>query len=303
MFQRRSRIIRDLRSLHVSRTLPTLRRAAVGIACLVLLGANARVSPAQAADLQAARREITQADDFRVRLGAALLIGRTKPPDGRTLLEKALSDPHPAVRAAAAAALGSYGDAAAIPALEQHLETEGAASVRTQIESSLVVLRGSAGKSVKGTKYIVQLGSMRNASSVSGARGDQLGQVLRAAARERAASVPGAFVAADPQTAARRGLEQHIPVLVIDGTLVRMAQQSQANGTVGFSAQVDFSVRKVPEHSLRASLTGNAMSIGTARSLVSEQRIAALQDQAVDGAVESALRNADRGFSQALQVQ
>ncbi|WP_394837736.1 HEAT repeat domain-containing protein [Pendulispora rubella] len=259
------------------------------------------MSPAQ--DLAAARREITKADDFRVRLGAALVIGRTKPPDGRQLLEKALSDPHPAVRAAAAAALGSYGDAAAIPALEQHLATEGAASVRTQLEGSLSTLRGGGGgKAAKGSaKYVLQLGSMRVASGVGGPRGDQLGQVLRSAARERAASVPGAVLAPDPQTAARRASEQHVPVLVIDGTLVRMSQQAQANGTVGFSAQVDFSVRKVPEHSLRASLTGNAMSIGTARSLVNEQRVYALQDQAVDGAVESAMRNADRGFSQALQ--
>ncbi|WP_394848243.1 HEAT repeat domain-containing protein [Pendulispora brunnea] len=274
----------------------------MGLTSLLLLTANVHVSPAQ--DLAAARREITKADDFRVRLGAALVIGRTKPPDGRQLLEKALSDPHPAVRAAAAAALGSYGDAAAIPALEQHLETEGAASVRTQLEGSLATLRGGGGggKAAKGSaKYVLQLGSMRNASGVGGSRGDQLGQVLRSAARERAASVPGAFLAPDPQTAARRASEQHVPVLVIDGTLVRMTQQTQANGTVGFSAQVDFSVRKVPEHSLRASLTGNAMSIGTARSLVNEQRVFALQDQAVDGAVESAMRNADRGFSQALQ--
>ncbi|WP_394826929.1 HEAT repeat domain-containing protein [Pendulispora albinea] len=295
-----------IRGLSSVPSLPSSSRMArwvtAAMVCLFLLGVNARVSPAQ--DLQSARREITKADDFRVRLGAALLIGRTKPPDGRALLEKALSDPHPAVRAAAAAALGSYNDTGAIPALEQHLATEGTPSVRTQIESSLNVLRVAAsgkGGGSKGTKYIVQLGSMRTASGVGGARGDQLGQVLRAAARERAASVPGAFVAPDPQTAARRGLEQHLPVLVIDGTLVRMSQQSQNNGTVGFSAQVDFSVRKVPEHSLRASLTGNAMSIGTARSLGSERNIAALQDQAVDGAVESAMRNADRGFTQALQ--
>jgi len=272
--------------------------------CLLLLVASVQQAPAQ--DVQAARREITKADDFRVRLGAALLIGRTKPPDGRALLEKALSDPHPAVRAAAAAALGSYGDAGAVPALEAHLETEGTQSVRSQIEGALATLRGGAGPSAGKSggakaKYIVQLGSMRSASGVGGTRGDQLSQVLRSAARERASSVPGVFVATDPQTAAQRATEQHVPVLVIDGTLVRMAQQSQANGTVGFSAQVDFSVRKIPEHVLRASLTGNAMSIGTARSLVNEQRVAALQDQAVDGAVESAMRNADRGFSQALQ--
>jgi len=191
-----------------------------------------RISPAQdAQDVRSARREILKADDFRVRLAAALIIGRTKPPDGLQLLEKALSDPHPAVRAAAAAALGSYGDPAAVPALQQHLETEGTQSVRAQLERSIASLRGGGSggphASQAGTKYIVQLGSMRN---LSGVRGSELGQVLRSAARDRAASVAGAVVAADPQAAAKRGIEEHVPVLVLDGTVVRMAQQPQGNG-------------------------------------------------------------------------
>jgi hypothetical protein len=79
-----------------------------------------------------------------------------------------------------------------------------------------------------------------------------------------------------------------------------MSQQSQSNGNVAFSAQVEFSLRKVPEHTLKASLTGAATSIGTATSLTTASRVNALQDQAVNGAVESAMRNADMGLSAAV---
>jgi hypothetical protein len=267
-----------------------------------MVGGSAGVSPAQ--DLERARKEISSASDFRVRLAAALVIGRTKPSDGRVLLEKALDDPHPAVRAAAAAALGTYGDAGAVSALERHLQTEGTSSVRTQLQASLDKLRGGGGGGSGGgghvaghTKFVVQLGNMRNLTSV---RGAELGAVLRSSAEEKAQSIPGAVVVGDAQGAARKSSEHGVPVLVLDGSLVRLAEQAQGNGTVGFNARVEFSVRKAPEQTLKASMSGAATSIGTASSLVNQRHVSQLQDQAVDGAVESAMRGADRGFLQAV---
>lgn len=228
-------------------------------------------------------------------MAAALALGKAKPSDARALLEKALSDPHPAVRTAAAVALKALGDPAAVPALESHLAREGSGSVKSQMKASLDALKGGGAPAVQApaAKYLVQLGAMRNLTSV---RGDQLGQVLRSAARQRAASIPGAVLADDAAAASLAG----VPTLVLDGSVLQLSQ-SRANGNVTFSAQVEFSVRKVPEHVLRATLTGAATTLGTQISLNGNQaKVSALQDQAVDGAVQSAMRGAGSGLNAAL---
>jgi hypothetical protein len=274
------------------------RRGIEVVACIALICVTASISPAQ--DANTAKRDLSSADDFRVRVEAALVLGKAHGPDARGALEKALSDPHPAVRAASAAALRSQGDAAAIPALERHFASEGSGAVKSQIRTSIDSLRGGGGGNgnsanngnAAGPKYVVQLGAMKNLTNV---RGEQLSQVMRSAARQRAASIPGAVLNEGGQMPAG-----HVPVVVLDGSLLRMSQQSQSNGNVAFSAQVEFSLRKVPEHTLKASLTGAATSIGTATSLNTASRVNALQDQAVNGAVESAMRNADMGLSAAV---
>jgi hypothetical protein len=243
--------------------------------------------------VNAARHDIEGADDFRLRMAAALALGRAKPSDARVLLEKALSDPHPAVRTAAAASLTTLHDPAAIPALERNLAGEGSASVKSQMRSSIDALRGGGAAHAPTAKYLVQLGAMKNLTSV---RGEQLGQVLRTAARERAASIPGAMLSDDAAAAKLAG----VPTLVLDGSVLQLSQ-SRANGNITFSAQVEFSVRKVPEHTLRATLTGAATTLGTQVSLNGHQdKVSALQDQAVDGAVQSAMRGASSGLTAAL---
>ena len=275
------------------------RRGIEVVACIALICATASISPAQ--DANTAKRDLSSADDFRVRVEAALVLGKAKGADARGALEKALSDPHPAVRAASAAALRAQGDVAAIPALERHFASEGSGAVKSQIRTSIDSLRGGGGGGGGGNgsnvsaavpKYVVQLGAMKNLTNV---RGEQLSQVMRSAARQRAASIPGAVLNEGGQMPAG-----HVPVVVLDGSLLRMSQQSQSNGNVAFSAQVEFSLRKVPEHTLKASLTGAATSIGTATSLNTASRVNALQDQADNGAVESAMRNADMGLSAAV---
>jgi hypothetical protein len=270
------------------------RRGIEVVACIAFICVSASVSPAQDA---AAKRDLASADDFRLRVEAALVLGKSKAPDARSALEHALSDPHPAVRTAAAAALRAQGDAAAIPSLERHFASEGSGAVKSQIRATIDSLRGGGGNNggsvnVAAPKYVVQLGAMKNLTNV---RGEQLSQVMRSAARTRAASIPGAVLNEGGQMPAG-----HVPVIVLDGSLLRMSQQAQSNGNVAFSAQVEFSLRKVPEHTLKASLTGAATSIGTATSLTTASRVNALQDQAVNGAVESAMRNADMGLSAAV---
>src|SRR5262249_9543487 len=97
---------------------------------------------------QDASAELANNPDFRVRVTAALAVARPRPPNARPQPQRALDDPHPAVRAAAAAALGTLGDPDAIPALQRKAGTEGSGSVRAQMQASIATLqRGGGGDS------------------------------------------------------------------------------------------------------------------------------------------------------------
>ena len=70
----------------------------LGIVAALLLGG---ASSSTAQDDSGAFRDLAIGADFRLRVAAALSLGKSKSPGARTALEKALTDPNPAVRAAA----------------------------------------------------------------------------------------------------------------------------------------------------------------------------------------------------------
>jgi hypothetical protein len=268
--------------------------AALGLTALLTLVAHE--APAQNA--AAAAQDLETADDFRIRVSAALTLGRTHPPGARALLERALADQHPAVRIAAAAALAALGDPAAIPAMQQRMRTESSPSVRSQLQAAITALASSGEGKWAATRYVVTIGDMRNRSGV---RGDQAASVLRTATNAHAQSIPGALLT-DPSdaTTLQQAAARHVPVLLIDGSLQRLSQ-AQRNTEVSYHAQVDFSMRRVPEQVLRGMLSGSATSVGSVSSLHDPGIVRMLQDQAIDGAVESALRGAAQGFGEAIK--
>jgi hypothetical protein len=274
------------------------RGAGVAALSLSLAGALAiateHSSPAY--DVATANHDLSGSEDFRVRIAAALFLGKTKAPGSVTALEAALSDPHPAVRTAAAVALRTLADPAAIGPLARQMKRESSASTRSQIATTIEALHAktTAPPAAPAVKYAVKLGNMKNLTTV---RGDALGIVMQKAAKTRAASIPGAVLVDDDIGAA----QAHAPMLVLDGTITSMKHENKIGGTVNFNAQVEFSVSKMPEHALKVALTGGATSVGTQSSLVNAVRINALEDQAIEGAVESALNNCTSGLDQAVK--
>jgi HEAT repeat protein len=258
------------------------------------LAATGRLAFAQevSAAAAAALRDVQTSTDFRVRVNAALFLGRARPPGARQALEFALDDAHPAVRSAAASALGTLGDPAAAAALQQRLGREAAAAVRAQIEAALEQLRLAAAQGAHrlsaGARVVVRLGTMRNNSGI---RGDELRRVLHEAARSRARALRGADVIGDSdapllaQAAAR-----HLPVVTLDGLLTRLTESVGDDG-VQVRAMVEFAMRR--EQELRGILSGAATTFGGTGQTISDQGRRRLQDDAVDGAVQSALRGAE----------
>lgn len=245
---------------------------------------------AVAQDISASKRELTASTDFRVRVAAALALGRSHDPSVRPLLEQALGDANPAVRTAAAAALGALGDADAVPALEHAKTREQSDSARAQMETTLTALRRAT--TLQGVQLVIQIGTMRNNTAV---RGADLADVLRTATTARARTMNHVAVATPTDGAVLRAAgAHHVPVVLLDGNVTRLTQSASATSVVTCQAEVEFVVRKIPDQTLRSTLSGRAAAMGSGTT--STRGVTSLQDQAIGGAVESALRNADEGL-------
>jgi hypothetical protein len=257
-------------------------------------------SIARAQDVAGALRDLSESPDFRVRVSAALFLGHSKAAGALEALEQALADGHPAVRVAAATALGTLGNQAAIGALARRLQTESSASVKAQIQSTIDKLHGGvtseqappdgAARGVgPAVRYVVRLGAMRNPCGV---RGEEMRRVLRDASASRAHGLKGAAVLDNDPAMLAQAAERHLPIITLDGSLTQLLE-SRVAGTVQVQARVEFAVRR--EQTLKGTLSGAATTFGSTPSL-SDQSRRQLQNDAVDGAVQSALRGADQGL-------
>jgi HEAT repeats len=121
-----------------------LARALWALLCVSLAVAFAPAGAAADARSEYLIRLLDGSTQFRVRAQAAISLGSVESaPDVMRALSTALSDEHPAVRAAAANSLGRLGDVKAIPALRSASEDpEG--PVRLAIKSAIVKLESAA---------------------------------------------------------------------------------------------------------------------------------------------------------------
>lgn len=249
-------------------------------------------------------RDLSGGADFRLRVEAALSLGRTRSAEALAPLSAALDDPHPAVRAAAAAALAALGRREAADTLRVHLAREGAPSVQSQLLAALERLtvndeeRAAAVVAARPkAKVLVKVGQLRN---LTASRGPQLVEAFRGATRAKAAELPGVELIGDDSEGNAEAATRKLPVLVLDGVLNRLAQAGSGD-RFSVSAQVEYTFRKVPEHALRGTITGAARAEGGDASPRSRQRVADLENQALRGAVESAMRGAPEVMLAALK--
>jgi hypothetical protein len=266
---------------------------------------------ASAEDPSATMHDLAEAGDFRLRVSAALVLGHTRPDGAREALEQALGDAHPAVRVAAARALASLSDPAALPSLERRLGQDSSASVTAQLRvtiAQLTNLRRASGADQTpdgpvrgltpdghlppGVRYVVELGTMRNHSGIGGARGDELEQVLGDAARARAQTMRGTTFLDGNEALRQQASARHLPVLTLDGNVLQISETRIAGGTQ-VQARVEFAVRR--GQTLRGTVSGTATTFGSGQELT-EQGRRKLEKDAVEGAVQSALRGAEEGL-------
>jgi hypothetical protein len=264
--------------------------ALVALATALLLALSL---PAHAADVATLIDRLKNGEDFRVRVSAALELGRTKKPEARVPLEQALEDANAAVRAAAAAALKALGDKRAIPALERRQKDESAA-VRAQIKATIAALRAPPKSGSDGPKLLIKIGKMKNGKGVLNTR---YLPTLEKTSREKFGELPGVALIESAEDPPANG-KKKLPMVMVSGQLRRL-NTSREGSEIVFSAMVEYIVTRIPEQAILGTVSGSASTKASQSEANDKQKSAELERIVVTAAIESAVRRAPEALAAA----
>ena len=264
------------------------------LASLVLVSA---VPVVTAQDDGAAFRDLATGSDFRIRVAAALSLGKSRSSGARPALEKALGDAHPAVRSAAAAALGSLGNAAAVPALQAASAREAAPNVKSEMDLTIKRLQATPSPTLTKAKFLVSLGKLENKSGVTSAT---LLPTLKTSTRTKMAQVPGVEVLAEGADPSVEGRSRNLPAFTLDASLTQLAKRQGSDG-IGYAARVEYLIRKMPDQTLKGTMSGAAQAIADAKEIRGQSELSQLQLDALSAAVDSALKGASPALEAATR--
>jgi hypothetical protein len=245
--------------------------------------------------------------DFRVRVQAALELGKTRGTAPREALQNALDDENAAVRAAAAAGLKVMRDPLAIPALRRH-ESDASPAVRAQIKSTLESLQLSGGtaspqgqSASQGTSrpdVIVQFGKIRSSSSATNS--GWLEDVARTS-KQKLRELPGvAVMDAEKDEGRPATTSSRVPTIMVTGR-VKQLEQSREGTNVVYLASIEFVLHKMPGQTLKGVVSGSARASGSLQEMTTAGAIADLRKTAIEAAIDSAIRRAPQALRAAAQ--
>ena len=253
---------------------------------------------------------LQEGQNFKVRAGAATLIGRSRNLGRRPQLEGALRDQHPVVRAAAAGGLGMMGSRSSLPPLKDVATHDRVADVAREARAAIVQIETKPGNVVADPnankskpRYALVVGEMRNQSKYSA---PQLIAMLGSAVERNLGGLPGAAVLArtepaeppkDPAGANPPNKAQALTVFRLDGMLTSLVSEL-IEGQLSVHCEVSLLVMDQPTGSLRTLLRGSAHGVEIPLGERARQELT-IATRVVDAAVRSALRNADNVIMQA----
>ncbi|HXI56753.1 MAG TPA: HEAT repeat domain-containing protein [Polyangia bacterium] len=185
-------------------------------------------------------RALLDDSNYKVRVQAALVLGRLRDPSAEPSLTKALADQNKTVRAIAAQALGQIADPSANESLKGLLQRESDSFVRLQVEKALALL-SSGGTVKKNAKIYLNFGSFTGGVKSAGA--DDAKTIHDALARElgKLQLVTLALANPDPKLFPKSGLLGFF----IDGNITRL-DDSPAGSASETSCDVKVLVARWP---------------------------------------------------------
>jgi hypothetical protein len=299
----------------------------LAVATLVVTGFGVTTG---AQDRSALLRVLNSNADFRVRVQAAFALGNAADVGSAPALEEALRDEHPAVRAAAATSLGRLGARRSLAPLSR-ARRDRSQAVRMQVDRAIVAIQAQprvAPSGVPGVRvrragggfypaitvvptadeipwprirYVVSVGTMRNAS---GFAGEDLTGLLRSEVMDQLQIVRGVAVMPNASAIDRRARNEirrrRLPHLRLDGSVAGVQRQRRGRE---LSVRCEVALMLVDGHaqSIRGELRGAATGSAPPRRGNRGQQEQQLAAQALSGAVRSAMSGAQQAFAAAAR--
>ena len=265
-------------------SLKRIARVLIASASLFLVTPGAWGDPDQSELVQ----QLSRSSDFRMRVQAALQLGKSKDTRATRPLVKALDDENVSVRAAAAAALKTLGDPEALPALKQS-RLDRSPIVRQQVQESIVSLETR----MKEVRVLVQVGMMKDRS----ASGKQAVAVLDHASRKTLQSMPTINVVGDSDDVMSVAKRRNLPAVMMTGSIRSLDAQGEF-----YTAKVEYVLHKMPEQAIAGKVSGSASAKVTSVELSDPHRRDKLREEVLFAAVESALKRAQPALLQAATL-
>jgi hypothetical protein len=215
---------------------------AAAAALAIFLGAGA----ARAAQPQVKVEDLTKAlaedPNYKVRVQAALVLGRLGDHSAVPALIRALSDQNKTVRAIAAQALGQLADPNAADSLRDLLKREGDPFVRSQTEKALALVSSDAGS--KKAKIYLTFGPFTGGVKSAGA---EAAKVIRDALSRELGKLAVVTLTLGP--AEQKVFPKTMQGYLIDGNITRL-DDVPAGGSSETSCDVKVMVARWPSKSI-----------------------------------------------------
>jgi hypothetical protein len=218
----------------------------LGLAAAIALASVLAAGAARAAQPPVKVEELTKAliDDpnYKVRVQAALVLGRLGDHSAVPTLIKALSDQNKTVRAIAAQALGQLGDHDAADPLRNLLKREGDPFVRSQSEKALALISSDAG--AKHAKIYLTFGPFTGGVKTAGS---DAAKVIRDALSRELGKLAVVTLTLGP--AEQKAFPKTMQGFLIDGNITRL-DDLPAGGSSETSCDVKVMVARWPSKSI-----------------------------------------------------
>jgi hypothetical protein len=181
------------------------------------------------ARLEELGRAVVEDGNYKVRVQAALVLGKLGDPRAVPWLEKALADPNKTVRGIAAQALGQLGDPSATEPLRELLKRESDPFARSQAEKAIAALATAGGAAGVNKKAKVYLSFGPFTGGVKSA-GPDMAKIIQDALAKDLGKLPVVTLSlspADQHNFAKTGLLG----FYIDGNITRLDDVGGAGGS------------------------------------------------------------------------
>lgn len=256
---------------------PTVRRSTLSWSLVLLLALASRTAHADRVD--ALCRALTHDSSWRVRLQAAVVLGKLHDRRAVPSLSRALGDDNEAVRAMSAQVLGDLGDQSAVAAL-QRARRDGSSLVRDKARRALDKLHAAA---------LALSRSHARATHPLHVEVGGIGVKARHAPPELAARLREIIIRELERTPGVTLEGKPLSGFLIDGSITNVSRRTTAQW-VEITCEVSMIVGRLPSRAMVMMTSGGA-TVQAPRVGLKPEKERALQVDALEGAVQGAHEN------------